>query len=250
MIETLTTTRSDMVALEAVGTVTKEDYQTVIVPLFEAAYAAGTKLRFLYCFGSRFEGFSPAAAWEDFKVGMRFVNVLQRCAVVSDAGWIRSMTSMVGSMLPCPVRVFPLSERDEAMNWLASAEAPLEHHLDTARGLLSVEIIGPLSPDTFEVLSHTVDPWLDQGHRLNGVVIHARKFPGWENFGSLVRHLQFVRNHHRQTRRVAIAADGTMASLLPELARHFVEAEVKHFGFDELEKACHWAAEVVVPVAR
>lgn len=73
-------------------------------------------------------------------------------------------------------------------------------------------------------------------------MIHAREFPGWENVGSLLRHVRFVRDHHRRVRRVALAADSKLAGLMPHLANHFVQAEVRRFGHDEFEDALAWAA--------
>ena len=78
--------------------------------------------------------------------------------------------------------------------------------------------------------------------RCPGVVLHARAFPGWENVGSLLRHVRFVRDHHRTVRRVALAADAKLADLAPRLAEHFVRAELRHFGYDELDDAIAWAA--------
>jgi hypothetical protein len=54
--------------------------------------------------------------------------------------------------------------------------------------------------------------------------------------------VRFVRDHHRAVRRVALAVDGTVAELAPRLAQHFVRAELRHFGYDELDEAVAWAA--------
>jgi hypothetical protein len=72
-------------------------------------------------------------------------------------------------------------------------------------------------------------------------VIHARRFPGWENLGALMKHVRFVRDHHRKIARIALAADSAMASVAPSVAEHFVKAEVKAFRYDELDRAIAWA---------
>ena len=72
-------------------------------------------------------------------------------------------------------------------------------------------------------------------------MIHAREFPGWENLGSLLRHLRFVRDHHRKVKRLALAADTKLANLAASLGEHFARAEVKKFTFGELESAIAWA---------
>ena len=73
-------------------------------------------------------------------------------------------------------------------------------------------------------------------------MLHACAFPGWENVGSLVRHVRFVRDHHRRVRRVALAVDGSVADLAPRIAEHFVRAELRHFDYDDLDGAVAWAA--------
>jgi hypothetical protein len=34
-----------------------------------------------------------------------------------------------------------------------------------------------------------------------------------------------------------------MATLVPKLAEHFVRAELRHFGYEELDRAVAWAGE-------
>jgi hypothetical protein len=57
----------------------------------------------------------------------------------------------------------------------------------------------------FDALALTADTWIQTHGRLQGIVIHARAFPGWENLGSLMRHLQFIRNHRQKIARIALA---------------------------------------------
>lgn len=241
MIEAIETPNSDIFAFEAVGTLTKEDYEKIIKPALETAYKSGRKIRFLYVLGDRFDGFSSAAAWEDFKIGTRYLNLFERCAVVSDKGWLRNLSAFIGSLVPYPVRVFGSDEKDNAIAWLDSGAIGLDHHLDTQKKVVTVEIFAPLSSQDFQTLKATVDPWLQKGNTLNGLVIHVKKFPGWENLGSLISHIQFVKEHHHIIRRIAISADGIMASILPNISKHFVNAEVKHFSYDALNDAKAWA---------
>jgi stage II sporulation SpoAA-like protein len=57
-----------------------------------------------------------------------------------------------------------------------------------------------------------------------------------------VRHVQFVRDHHRKVKRIALAADGKLAGVAPRIAEHFVSAEIKSFGYDHLDAAVAWAS--------
>jgi hypothetical protein len=110
------------------------------------------------------------------------------------------------------------------------------------RGVLLIEPHGRLRAEDFDALDAAADAWIESADRsLRGVVVHARQFPGWENLGSLLRHVRFVRDHHRKIRRVALAVDGAVAQIAPALVDHFVHAELKQFGADDLEPAIVWA---------
>ncbi|WP_205067951.1 STAS/SEC14 domain-containing protein [Streptomyces sp. SceaMP-e96] len=150
---------------------------------------------------------------------------------------------MTSFLMPCPVRVFGSQERDEALRWLTSLpEGPGISHRLTESEVLVIEVEQPLRATDFDALASTVDSWLRTHTELAGVVIHAREFPGWENIGGLIRHVRFIRDHHRKVRKIALAADSKIATLVPQLANHFVQAEVRRFEYDELNDALAWAA--------
>ena len=244
MLERLDDVPAGIVALKVVGKISKEDYEKVFEPLFEEARQQGRRIRLLYEVGLEYQGFTPGAAWEDLKIGPRALGLFDGCAVVSDIGWIREWTRLVGFLLPWPVRVFGIDERDKAIDWLSSLpEGPgVSHRLLPESGVIVVEVNEPLRAQDFDALARTADTWLETHDELNGLVIHVREFPGWENVGSFLRHVRFVRDHHRKVNRVALAADSKLANLAHPLAEHFIQAEVKSFGYDELDDAMAWAA--------
>lgn len=243
MIEPITDLPAGCLGLRAEGTVTREDYQKAFEPMLEEAHRKGERLRFLYELGPDFDGYTPGAAWEDARLGLHYLRLFERCAVVSDVAWIQKATRFAGAMLPFPTRTFPLAERSEALAWLAQeiAAPHLRYHLLPDKGVLVLEPTGPLSAEDFEALALTVDPWVESEGRLRGVVIHARRFPGWENLGALWSHLRFVREHHRKLERVAVAANGAMAELGPTLAK-LIGAEARHFDYDQFDEALAWAS--------
>ncbi|HTQ06012.1 MAG TPA: STAS/SEC14 domain-containing protein [Polyangiaceae bacterium] len=239
-----------IVWVNATGKVSREDYRQVVEPLFEEARREGRRIRFLYQLGPSFEGFTAGAAWEDAKVGLQFLRVFEACAVVTDLAWIRDATSLARFMLPCPVRVFENQNTVKAIEWLRSqpAGAAVTQRLHPDSGVMVVEVTRPLRAGDFDALSFTADAWIEAHGKLHGLVIHARAFPGWENLGSLVEHVRFVRDHQRKVERVALAVESKLAELAPHVAKHFVSAEVKRFGYDELEAAVAWASSAPAQV--
>ncbi|WP_225342469.1 STAS/SEC14 domain-containing protein [Mycobacterium intracellulare] len=107
-------------ALEAVGTVTAEDYDRVFAPLVDRARRTKGRMRLLYQFGPGFERITAGALWADTRLGVGYVAVLDGCAVVSDIEWIRAPARGIGAWMPCPTRVYGNDERDDAVAWLAS----------------------------------------------------------------------------------------------------------------------------------
>ena len=233
-----------IVGLRATGMVSKADYDRVVHPLIDNAYRNGQRLRLLYYLPSEFSGFTPGAAWDDLQIGLRHLQLFERCAIVSDQHWIRSLSRVLGALLPCPVRVFSTPTLDEAAAWLAGPPqaSNIQHRLLEDRRVLLIEPHGPLGVEDFDAIALTVDPWIESGRELCGIVIHAGAFPGWESLGSFLRHVRFIRDHQRRIRRIALAVDGRLARIAPGLADIFVAAEVRHFDCGELEAAIDWAA--------
>lgn len=246
MLERLKDLPPGVDGVRAVGVVSKGDYERAFPPITDGARRSGHRIRFLYQLGTEFEGFTPGAAWEDAKIGIHSIRLFLACAVVTDVGWVREGIRIGAFLSPCPVNVFANQDRDKAIAWLNSipAESGISHRLVPESGLIVVEVKHALSAQDFDALAFTADTWIESHGSLQGIVIHAREFPGWENLGSLVRHIQFVRDHHRDVKRIALAADVKIASLAPKIAEHFIHAEVKHFGYEELDRAIAWASGI------
>ena len=246
MLERLQGLPEGIDGVKAVGRVSKEDYERVFEPLIDGARREGRRIRLLYQFGPEFEGLSPGAAWEDAKLGLASLRMFEGCALVTDVAWIREAARLAAFLMPCPVRVFGNAGRDEAVDWLRALPegAAVSHRLLPERGVLVVDVRQALRAQDFDALAATADQYLDAHGDLAGIVIHARTFPGWENLGGLIRHVRFLRDHHRRVRRVALASDSRLADLAPKLAEHFVQAEVRRFGYDEVDAAIGWAGEM------
>jgi hypothetical protein len=243
MLETLKDLPPGVDGVKATGTISKQDYEAVLVPLMDAARRDGRHLRFLYQVGPEFRGFTPGAAWEDVKIGLQSMRLFDGCAVVSDVGWIRESTRLAAFLMPCPVKVFSVADRQAAAEWLQSlpAGAAASQRMIPEKGVLVVDVNQPLRAQDFEAIALTADAWIEAHGVLNGLVIHTRGFPGWENLGALMGHVRFIRDHHRNIGRIAVAANGDIASIAPRIGEHFIQAEVKAFGYDDVDAAAAWA---------
>lgn len=116
----------------------------------------------------------------------------------------------------------------------------MNYLMNVNHGFLLIEVEGPLSSKDFEEMSLVVDPWIESHDFLKGIVIHAKKFPGWENLGSFFRHMIFVKNHHKKVKKVALVMGGEIAEIAVKIAEHFVQADVKHFDGNRIDQAIDW----------
>jgi tRNA U38,U39,U40 pseudouridine synthase TruA len=116
----------------------------------------------------------------------------------------------------------------------------IQHELLRDKGILIVTPQGPLEQKDFDMLASEVDPYIQEKGRLNGLMIHAKSFPGWHDFAALISHFQFVKNHHQHIVKVAAVTDSGFLSILPHIAKHFIRAEVRHFDYGDKENALMW----------
>ena len=111
------------VGFRAHGQVTADDYEKIIVPDVEAAFALNRKLRMLYVTAEDFTGFDPGAMWDDAKLGMRHFSGWERIALVTDVAWLRTTATAFSFAVPAKFEIFGNAEFDDAKTWLLADAA-------------------------------------------------------------------------------------------------------------------------------
>ena len=114
---------------------------------------------------------------------------------------------------------------------------------DDAHNCLVLEPSGPLTRRDLDALTERFDARVNATDRVPNLVIRAGSFPAWADFAALLKHLRFIREHHRLVERVAIVSDARALDLAPRLARRFVSADVRHFPAADFEAALAWVGE-------
>ena len=116
----------------------------------------------------------------------------------------------------------------------------IEFELLRDRGLLILSPNGPLEKVDFERLVQEIDPYIAENGELRGLMVCVKAFPGWDSLGAFLSHLQFVRGHHQQVKRVAIVTDSEFLKVMPHIVKHFVSAQVRQFPLDQKTEALAW----------
>jgi hypothetical protein len=119
----------------------------------------------------------------------------------------------------------------------------IEQELLPAEGILVVRPTGPLTARDFDRIRETADGYIAAHGRLNGLMIHARNFDGWDDPSAVLHHLGFVRDHHRKIARVAVVSDSPFLRFAPKIVELLVKAEIREFPFSEADRALAWLRE-------
>ena len=232
------------------GTVSTQDYERSVVPVVDAAEAAGRRLRMLCVVDPDFRGLRPSAAWEDVKVGLRTMKIIDGVAVVSDRDWIRRATRAAAFLMTWPVAVFDGDDRDDAVRWLEGlARGDGFSVSPVGDGVVLAEVgrAGARPPGrAVDLLCRARARAARLAHHdeVRGLVLHTSEdtgFPGWANVRALVRHLDVVRRHQARIRRIALAVDSDLAEKAPAVVGRLLHPQVRHFDADDLDDALAWA---------
>ena len=116
----------------------------------------------------------------------------------------------------------------------------IAHTLDREHSILHIRPQSALEKADFEELAAVVDPYIAESGGLAGLIVETPGFPGWDSFGAMAAHLRFVRDHHRQIKRIALVTDSALGNVAEHLVSHFVSAEIRRFPANALEAAQQW----------
>jgi len=109
---------NDVIAIEAEGIVTAQDYVDTLVPLVAGKRKRHDKLKMLIVLDEDFQSFSRGAMWEDTKFGLHYLTKLSKLALVTDIGWMRTAIKVFGPLMPAKVRVFHRQDLESASDWI------------------------------------------------------------------------------------------------------------------------------------
>lgn len=108
----------NVVAFKATGEVTKNDYQTVLLPAVERLVNQIDEINFLFLIDTEIESFTAAAWMQDAWVGLKNLNKWNRSAIVTDSEKAISFTNAFSYIVPGEFKGFKKEAFNEAMNWV------------------------------------------------------------------------------------------------------------------------------------
>ena len=119
----------------------------------------------------------------------------------------------------------------------------VDHELLRDEGILVIRPEGSLEAADFQEIAQEIDPYIKANGILHGVLIDAESFPDWKDLAALAAHLRFARDHHRKIEKVAVVSDSNFITSAPQIAGHFVQADVRRFSHSQMDEALAWLQE-------
>ena len=117
MIHQIDTT-DNVAAFRALAEVTKEDFQSVVVPAVEKMVKQINEINFLLVLDTDIENFTAGAWLEDAMLGLKNLGKWNRAAIVTDSENIITFTNGFSYLIPGEFKGFKKLEFNKALNWV------------------------------------------------------------------------------------------------------------------------------------
>jgi hypothetical protein len=117
MMELMQGLPDNVLGIVGSGTITGEDYDTVLIPAMKDKLQKYKKIRLINQLNKDFVHYAIDAYLEDAKVSWHTLS-FEKVAVVSDVHWINDSVNVFKFIIPVPVKVFSNNELDKAKVWV------------------------------------------------------------------------------------------------------------------------------------
>jgi hypothetical protein len=120
MVELIQDLPANAVGFHAYGEVSKDDYQTVVIPAVDRLAAGNTKINFLLVLDTDVSDFTPGGIFNDILLGFKHFTKWNKVAIVSDLDKTAIFFDSISTPLPGETRRFSKNDIKGAKEWLSS----------------------------------------------------------------------------------------------------------------------------------
>ncbi|WP_158827964.1 STAS/SEC14 domain-containing protein [Mucilaginibacter lacusdianchii] len=112
-----------VVGIHAIGEVTKEDVDDVLMPRLDDLASRQGEINYILVLETDVQNFTLGAWWNDLKAGLKHFTKWKKIAIVTDQHSVEWFTSSIFRfMVPGTSKGFPLDKLDEAVQWVTAKE--------------------------------------------------------------------------------------------------------------------------------
>ncbi|MCK7556627.1 STAS/SEC14 domain-containing protein [Chitinophaga sedimenti] len=120
MITQLSNVPSNIVAFRASGEVTKDDFETDVLPAVHELVKRTGKLNYLMIIDTDLKNFTGGAWAQDMLLGIKQLTKWHRAAILTDSDNINTFTDAFSYLVPGEFKGFKKDELDAAVAWVSA----------------------------------------------------------------------------------------------------------------------------------
>ncbi|OJW18122.1 STAS/SEC14 domain-containing protein [Mucilaginibacter sp. 44-25] len=109
-----------VVGIHAIGEVTKEDVDRVLIPKIDELVKRQDEINYLLVLETDVQNWSSGAWLDDIKMGIKNFTKWNKIAVLSDQKGVQWFTDAFHYFVPGKSKGFSLNELDEAVKWVSA----------------------------------------------------------------------------------------------------------------------------------
>jgi hypothetical protein len=121
MIEVLDRSTRKILAVKVKGTLTREDYEKVLIPRYKKIMRRYSRGRLFFVMDKDFKGMDASAVWDDIRFALIEGGFfLEKMAVVGAPRWFEAGVHFLAHFIHGEVQTFPASQREKAWAWVSA----------------------------------------------------------------------------------------------------------------------------------
>jgi hypothetical protein len=122
MLQFMSEMPRNVVGIHAVGHVSSEDYEKVLIPRLDELARRQGEINYLLVLDTPVWNFSTAAWWEDFRLAIKHFRQWNKVAIVTDQKGVEWLADISRFFIPGVAKGFTLGELEEAKKWVSEED--------------------------------------------------------------------------------------------------------------------------------
>jgi hypothetical protein len=118
MLELMTESERDVLAIRARGLLTVDDYQDVLIPHLEKALETSDRIRVLFLMDETFRDWDARTAWLNTRLDIRHRRHFDKVAIVGAPAWEAWCAKLADLLIAGEIKTFTRGELSTAWTWL------------------------------------------------------------------------------------------------------------------------------------
>ena len=104
-----------------------------------------------------------------------------------------------------------------------------------------LRIVAPrkLYAEDFQQITPDIDSFISQHGKIR-LLIDVSSFHGWNDAAALLKHIQFIKDHHRNVERIAVVGARSWQHWVIGVVRMIVHPEVRAYDGSQQSEAMGW----------